>query len=657
MDPPEATNAAPPPDGKQRQNTFQEELENLSCRFIVNLPANELASIERIGFQVEQAHWFYLDFLRPLNPLLPAVTLRKFSEKLLQESARVVPLIRLYIGKDPKSLDAAYSQFIQYKTRVPVCGAILLSADWTKVRRKPLLLTQQVLLVKGCGKGSAWTFPKGKINQDEPERDCAVREAMEETGFDVSALLPADSSNFFELTMREQKIRLYVVPGVDVDTQFCATTRNEISRIEWFRIADLPTWKKPRDPAPERGGKFYLVTPFTTRLRQWIATHKKESIPRPTPNPNHISLDALFATPAAATGSPLAVPENPPGPPAPENPVVPPTPVPGLIPMSMSSLLRLANSPAPSPRPARRTTPAASKPARSDSQTALLDLLHAPKPVPAPPSHTAQQRIDGSEALRNLLGLRNAEPERAAAHADVKPTAGPGLASTTVPGATSTPLRPQESPASIQFTTASAPQRPADPGEAHKNLLLASLGRPLNPLPPMVTATVLRKPQSPVSSATVLPQPPAAQLPAPVSAFPPQARLPQRQPRASGVDTPPAARPLVSTPSQQDTLLSTLLGAPPSAAEAPAPIRPPMEGTPRMATAAAHPPARPSALDVLFGAPEPQAVPHSVSPPTEAPNPILSSLPLHPQLHPAARPAQDAQASSNALLATLLHGK
>ena len=46
-----------------RTCTFDEVLEDLSCRFIVNLPANELASIERIGFQVEQAHWFYLDFL------------------------------------------------------------------------------------------------------------------------------------------------------------------------------------------------------------------------------------------------------------------------------------------------------------------------------------------------------------------------------------------------------------------------------------------------------------------------------------------------------------------------------------------------------------------------------------------------------------------
>ncbi|KAI3484027.1 hypothetical protein L1887_53042 [Cichorium endivia] len=49
--------------------TFAETLEDLSSRFIVNLPSDELSSIERICFQVEQAHWFYEDFLRPLNSL------------------------------------------------------------------------------------------------------------------------------------------------------------------------------------------------------------------------------------------------------------------------------------------------------------------------------------------------------------------------------------------------------------------------------------------------------------------------------------------------------------------------------------------------------------------------------------------------------------
>lgn len=31
-------------------------------------------------------------------------------------------------------------------------------------------------MVKGYQKGASWSFPRGKINKDEPEADCAVRE-------------------------------------------------------------------------------------------------------------------------------------------------------------------------------------------------------------------------------------------------------------------------------------------------------------------------------------------------------------------------------------------------------------------------------------------------------------------------------------------------
>lgn len=78
-------------------------------------------------------HWFYLDFLCPLNPDLPELNLKRFSEEILHVSSLVVPLIRLYMEKGPKSLELAFSQFMQYKTRVPVCGAILLNKDWNKV--------------------------------------------------------------------------------------------------------------------------------------------------------------------------------------------------------------------------------------------------------------------------------------------------------------------------------------------------------------------------------------------------------------------------------------------------------------------------------------------------------------------------------------------
>lgn len=54
-----AGNGAPP--------TLLTVLQDLDSRFLVNLPDEELASFERIMFQLQQAHWFYLDFYCQIN--------------------------------------------------------------------------------------------------------------------------------------------------------------------------------------------------------------------------------------------------------------------------------------------------------------------------------------------------------------------------------------------------------------------------------------------------------------------------------------------------------------------------------------------------------------------------------------------------------------
>ncbi|RGB32604.1 hypothetical protein C1646_733994 [Rhizophagus diaphanus] len=209
--------------------TFAEILDDLSSRFIINVPEEELASVERICFQIEQAHWFYEDFHCPL--------LHQWSHEH----------------------EKAFADFMQYKIRVPVCGAIMLNDTMEKC-----------VLVKGWSSRSGWGFPKGKINKDEPDSTCAAREVLEETGYDISPLIK--EQDYVELTIREQRIRLYIVVGVSEDTEFCPKTRKEISKIEWHKVADLPTWIKSRDrdtPYHCGGGcvkygssRFYMVVPF-----------------------------------------------------------------------------------------------------------------------------------------------------------------------------------------------------------------------------------------------------------------------------------------------------------------------------------------------------------------------------------------------------------
>ena len=142
-------------------------------------------------------------------------------------------------------------------------------------------------MVKGWKKSANWSFPRGKINKDEDDLDCAVREVYEETGFDVrEAGLVKDEKEMkhIEITMREQHMRLYVFRGVPGDTHFEPQTRKEISKIEWYKLTDLPTLKKSRqqhdgsgtDQVSISANKFYMVAPFLNPLKKWITQQRKK---------------------------------------------------------------------------------------------------------------------------------------------------------------------------------------------------------------------------------------------------------------------------------------------------------------------------------------------------------------------------------------------
>ncbi|KAI1797905.1 DCP2-domain-containing protein [Ganoderma leucocontextum] len=239
-----------------------EVLEDLSSRFILNLPEEELASVARVCFQVEQAHWYYEDFIREQNPSkFPSYTLKTFSEALF----RACPLLTHWAEDHDRTFDS----FMKYKTRVPVCGAIMLNNTWDKV-----------VLVKGWKSSAGWGFPKGKINEQEPKHRCAIREVLEETGYDLEDQLVPE--NVLQMSIKEQSISLYIVPGVPEDFPFKTKTRKEISKIAWFRLCDLPTWKRNR-PAP---GKFYLISPFIGPLKAFIHDRKPHNLPRKMHKPS-----------------------------------------------------------------------------------------------------------------------------------------------------------------------------------------------------------------------------------------------------------------------------------------------------------------------------------------------------------------------------------
>lgn len=123
------------------------------------------------------SHWFYEDFIREENPKFPSLPLKKFSAMLFH----ACPLLHQWSHDH----EQAFNNFMQYKTRVPVCGAIMLNDTWEKVLHLiyniiiPIKSPPQCVLVKGWKSSSGWGFPKGKINESEPPPTCAIREVWD----------------------------------------------------------------------------------------------------------------------------------------------------------------------------------------------------------------------------------------------------------------------------------------------------------------------------------------------------------------------------------------------------------------------------------------------------------------------------------------------
>ena len=125
------------------------------------------------------SHWFYEDYIRPLNPLLPSLSQRQFTHLIIASSP-------LYTNLNSDDYDAVWEEYCSYKRMVPCCGGILINREGDKVfllaRFCPHVadLHSQCLMVRGWKSNAGWSFPRGKINSEESEVACAIREVSDD---------------------------------------------------------------------------------------------------------------------------------------------------------------------------------------------------------------------------------------------------------------------------------------------------------------------------------------------------------------------------------------------------------------------------------------------------------------------------------------------
>lgn len=221
--------------------TLGEALDDVEARFLYNLPLSELNQADRLFFQIEQAFWYYEDFKADKWTSLPHfANLKKFAVKLFNHC----PLLSRMEDK----FQELFSDFSAYKSKIPVFGCILLNPKMNKV-------------VLVCDYNSkSWMFPRGKINEKESEYDCAIREVVEEIGYDPRANCKEEDNI---MVLQDGKtVKLFIATNVPEKTIFNTQTRKEIGKIEFHALDNLPK-------------NTYGVIPFIPKLKRWISKHSR----------------------------------------------------------------------------------------------------------------------------------------------------------------------------------------------------------------------------------------------------------------------------------------------------------------------------------------------------------------------------------------------
>ena len=235
---------------------MDEALSELYFRFLSGLPAEERVP-DRLMFNLEEAHWYYEDWMVKENRL-STLSFHVFVKKMLEKFPGLAPA---HTHREMMDL------YRRYHGETPRRGAIILSPDMEKV----VLVTNFT--------NTSFGFPKGKMNQGESDVACAVREVWEEIGINISQYI--DPSEHLDYPEDSDEQRLFIVVGVQENVDFTINTRNEIGRIEWVRLNDIPS-KKSRSESKYPGMHFSKVHNFLRNLRRWITKKKQEQLAKVT---------------------------------------------------------------------------------------------------------------------------------------------------------------------------------------------------------------------------------------------------------------------------------------------------------------------------------------------------------------------------------------
>ena len=232
-------------------------IHELELKFIKPIPKSDLNLSEVLVSNIEPAFWYYEDILRTQNPEYHNFkTFRSFSQALFLQS-EILANLNVDFPRE-------FSAYKRYRSQVPLCGGILLNE-----------LGDKVLLVRDFNSMS-WMFPRGKKIPGESDMDCAVREVMEETSFDITGHV--NEKEYLSMKANNRDLKLFLVRNVPESFKFRPQTRKEISGLKFFSFDAIPT-------------NSFHVRPLLEPLLRWLHSNYNSHN-----NDNNISPSAAACT-------------------------------------------------------------------------------------------------------------------------------------------------------------------------------------------------------------------------------------------------------------------------------------------------------------------------------------------------------------------------
>ncbi|KAL4429977.1 hypothetical protein ABPG74_000343 [Tetrahymena malaccensis] len=207
-------------------------IQDLLCRFIINVPECE-RQLQRIAFKLQDAFWHYIDFYAQKKEILQINNNRILTHDDFDEFIDIIKVATPFLRNLPDTGREIKKEFYEYKKKIPRYGCIIINQDRTKL-----------LLIKNAF-SKKYSFPKGQINFNETPLDCAIRETVEEIGFNVAKYIIPDVCLLHE--QRQNTHCYYIADKVNEKEIFKAIARNEIEDIKWVEVSAIRSKKNNKE--------------------------------------------------------------------------------------------------------------------------------------------------------------------------------------------------------------------------------------------------------------------------------------------------------------------------------------------------------------------------------------------------------------------------